>query len=72
MSERCYRKCGGRAVSKPKPPAPGQETDDVFSRAKKGDESCLPEVRALLADGEVRPVLSERVLVRRPSGSAEA
>jgi hypothetical protein len=46
-------------VSKSKPPAPGQETEDVFSRAKKGDESCLPQVRALLNDGEYGRSLRE-------------
>ena len=31
---------------------PGRETDKLLKRAAKGDESCLPEVQALLADGE--------------------
>ena len=39
MSEVATGSAEAVAVSKPKPPAPGQETDDVFSRAKKGDES---------------------------------
>jgi len=48
------------AVSKPKPPAPGQETKELFNRATKGDESCLPQVRALLDDGEYGRSLRER------------
>jgi hypothetical protein len=39
------------AVSRPKPPAPGQETQELVNRASQGDQSCLPAVRALLADG---------------------
>ena len=53
MSEIATMNANTVAVSKPKPPAPGKETDDVFSRAKKGDESCLPLVRALFDDGEI-------------------
>jgi hypothetical protein len=33
-----------------KPPAPGREMDAFLKRAAKGDESCLPQARALLAD----------------------
>jgi hypothetical protein len=40
------------AVSRPKPPAPGQETRELMKRASKGDEACLPAIRALLADGD--------------------
>jgi hypothetical protein len=40
------------AVSKPKPPAPGQETLELINRASKGDQSCLPAIQALLADGD--------------------
>jgi hypothetical protein len=43
----------GGAVAKPEPPAPGQDISALLKRASKGDESCLPEVRALLADGKV-------------------
>jgi hypothetical protein len=35
-----------------KAPAPGREMDAFLKRAAKGDESCLPQVRALLADPE--------------------
>src|SRR5262249_58557824 len=35
-----------------KPPAPGPEMDALLKRAAKGDESCLPQVRAMLADPE--------------------
>jgi hypothetical protein len=35
-----------------KTPAPGRDTDAVIKRAAKGDESCLPQVRALLDDPE--------------------
>jgi hypothetical protein len=40
------------AVSKQKPPADGPETEAMTKRAKKGDKSCLPMIRALLADGD--------------------
>jgi len=40
------------AASQPKPPTPGQETRALFDRAAEGDQSCLPAVRALLADGD--------------------
>jgi hypothetical protein len=33
-------------------PAPGAETASLYERARKGDESCLPQVRALLDDPE--------------------
>ena len=59
MSEVATGSAEVAVVSKSKPPAPGQETDDVFSRAKKGDESCLPQVRALLDDGEYGRSLRE-------------
>jgi hypothetical protein len=48
------------AVRKAKPPAPGQETEALMERATKGDESCRPEVQALLADGEYGAALLER------------
>jgi hypothetical protein len=35
-----------------KVPAPGAETTALYARARKGDESCLPVVRALLDDPE--------------------
>ena len=47
------------AASKPKPPASGQGTNDVFGRAKKSDESCLPQVRASFDDGEFGRALRE-------------
>ena len=37
---------------KPKPPASGRETRELFKRAEEGDENCLPELRALFDDGE--------------------
>jgi hypothetical protein len=40
------------AVSKRKPPAEGPETDALIKRAAKGDKSCLPAIRALLADAD--------------------
>ena len=42
-----------------KPPARGEATSELFERAKKGDQSCLPEVRALLAEPERGPSLIE-------------
>ena len=33
-------------------PKPGKETDDVFIRAAKGDESVYPQVRAMLEAGD--------------------
>ena len=52
MSEVGNGKAEAVAVSKTKPPARGRETRELLKRASKGDESCLPEVRALLADGD--------------------
>jgi hypothetical protein len=52
MSEVATQVPAPAAVSKPKPPAPGPETRELVKRASKGDESCLPAVRALLADGD--------------------
>jgi hypothetical protein len=40
------------AVARTKPPAPGQETRELLKRASQGDRSCLPAIRALLADGD--------------------
>ena len=45
-------------VAKPTPtqvakaPAPGPEMDNLLKKAAKGDRSCLPEINALLADGQ--------------------
>jgi hypothetical protein len=39
-------------ASDAKPPAPGQETQELMKRAKRGDRGSLPEIRALLADGD--------------------
>jgi hypothetical protein len=50
---------GAGAISKIKALAPGPERDALFERANNGDESCLPEVRALLADGDRRMALRE-------------
>jgi hypothetical protein len=47
------------AVSDPKPPAPGQETSDSLRRATRGEKRCLPEVRALLGDGEYGKALRD-------------
>src|SRR3954454_901066 len=33
-----------------KAPAPGPQMDALLKKAAKGDESCLPQVRALLSD----------------------
>ena len=35
-----------------KAPAPGPEMDSLLKKAAKGDRSCLPEINALLADGQ--------------------
>ena len=35
-----------------KAPAPGPEMESFLKKAAKGDESCLPQVRALLSDPE--------------------
>jgi hypothetical protein len=40
------------SVSKRKPPAPGQETTDLVKRAASGDQSCIPAILELLADGD--------------------
>jgi hypothetical protein len=40
------------SVSKRKPPAPGKETTELVKRAAGGDQSCLPAIRDLLADGD--------------------
>jgi hypothetical protein len=40
------------AVSGPELSAPGQDIGELLERASKGDQGCLPEVRALLADPE--------------------
>src|SRR5262245_51065538 len=40
------------AGSKTKLPARGRETDDLIQRGLKNDKSCLPEIRALFADGD--------------------
>ncbi len=50
---------GAVAVSKPKPPAPGQETTELLKRATRGEKGCLPEVRALLGDGEYGEALRD-------------
>lgn len=52
MSMTIVQESASGAVSDVKPPAPGEETDKLLKRAKRGDRSCLPEIRALLADGE--------------------
>lgn len=33
-----------------KAPAPGRQMDALLKKADKGDESCLPQVEALLSD----------------------
>jgi hypothetical protein len=40
------------AITKPKPPAPGKETDELLQRGLKSDQSVLPQIRALFADGD--------------------
>jgi hypothetical protein len=52
MSEVATKNAEAGAVSKPKPPDPGQETRELVKRASKGDQTCLPEIRALLSDGD--------------------
>jgi hypothetical protein len=52
MSELATKNTEAGAVSEPKLPAPGQETRELMKRASKGDQTCLPEIRALLADGD--------------------
>ena len=37
-------------MSQVNPPAQGKETAQLLKRAAKGDESCLPQVRALLVE----------------------
>ena len=69
MSEVATQTANPPAVSKRKPPAPGPETDDLVKRAAKGDKSCLPAVRALLADGDRGESYRTRS-ARRPHGSA--
>jgi hypothetical protein len=51
MSETANGKSESKAVSKVRAPTPGPELDALCDRANNGDKSCLPEVRALLADG---------------------
>src|SRR5262245_59089086 len=52
MSEIATQDPASATISKPRPPAPGQETRELVNRASKGRGSCLPEIRVLLADGE--------------------
>jgi hypothetical protein len=52
MSDLATKSPAPGAVSKPKPPARGQETTALLERARDGDQSCLPEILGLLADGE--------------------
>ncbi len=59
MSEVANGSSGTVAVPKPKPPAPGQETTELLKRATRGEKSCLPEVQALLGDGEYGEALRE-------------
>jgi hypothetical protein len=59
MSEVANGRSGAVAVSKPKPPAPGQETTELLKRATRGEKGCLPEVRALFGDGEYGEALRE-------------
>jgi hypothetical protein len=59
MSEMVQSTPAPGEVSKPKTPAPGKETDELFKRAAKGDKSCLPMVQALLADGDYGASLRE-------------
>ena len=42
-------------------PDPGPEAWELIERANKGDQSCLPEIRALLADGDLGGRLAECV-----------
>ena len=52
MSIITVRESDHGAAAKPEPPAPVQEIKALLKRAENGDQSCLPEIRALLADGE--------------------
>ncbi len=57
MSEVATQSPTPPTVSKRKPPASGEETLELIKRATAGDQSCLPEVRALLADPDSGPDL---------------
>src|SRR5262245_45306555 len=69
---------GTGAVSKPDLPAKGRETQELVDRACKGDRSCLPAIRALLADDDRGRFYREtygssadwlrRTIVRRTAG----
>jgi hypothetical protein len=59
MSDVANGDSGAVAISKPKPPAPGPETTELLKRATRGEKSCLPEVRALLGDGEYGEALRD-------------
>jgi hypothetical protein len=52
MSGAGNENAGAVAVSKTNRPALDQETRELIIRASQGDQSCLPKIRALLADGE--------------------
>jgi hypothetical protein len=52
MSEVATQAPAPPAVSKQKAPAPGPETAALIKRASAGDKSCLPAIRALLADAD--------------------
>jgi len=60
MSIITVRESDPGAAAKPEPPAPVQEIKALLKRAENGDQSCLPEIRALLADGEGGDRLTER------------
>jgi hypothetical protein len=51
MSDTANGSAQAGAVAKVKPPGLGPDLKSLFDRAKRGDESCLPEVRALFANG---------------------
>jgi hypothetical protein len=52
MSEVATQAPAPPAVSKPKAPAPGPETQELTKRAREGDKSCRPAIQALLAEDD--------------------
>jgi hypothetical protein len=52
MSEVATQAPNPATDSERKPPASGPETKEMLKRAAEGDQSCLPAVQALLADGD--------------------
>ncbi len=59
MSETANGSRENGAESKAKPPVQDSELKALVKRANNGDKSCLPEVRALFADGSRGKALRE-------------